>query len=416
MTEEQAAESPDASSATNVATTTTLRPPVPADPPEPDAPSIGELEIPCRPSPLVEIEDRPGVTDDAIAIGVGTDRGGVATLGSARGVLEMVEALADLCNAQGGLLGRDVRVKEYDAAAVEAGDRVTEACTEVSALVGSVFLQVIESSFTAISCGLPIYSTGADLVPTSPLVLHGMLAALFSDPANAATIVLVGPNTAAATADRAGRRAAIEAADGFLSVVGEIAYPIDDLPDWDRIVDDARATGAGQVNMVGGCEQAVLPFTAAAEAAGWQPMIVATAAAYDDTCLTVENPSRLLVELPFLPFEDGDAAPAAAAHAALLDRTAAPQTGNGILAASAFWRWATAVETCLPDSDRECFARFSGSQDGWTAGGLHLAIALDGTTEGCAVVLGVEAGAFVRRLPAEVGTFDCNPQWSAVVP
>jgi len=377
---------------------------------------IGDLEIPCRPAALVAIDDRPGVTDDAITIGTGTDRGGVAAIGSGRGVIEMVEVLADLCNARGGLLGRDVRVKEYDAAAVEAGDRVAEACEEVSALVGSVFLQVIESFVTALSCALPLYTAGAGLVPTSPFTLHGQLAALFADPANAATIVLVGPDTASAAADRADRRAAVETGERLLNVVGEVAYPIDELPDWNRIVGDARASGAGQVHIAGGCEQAVLPFVAVAAAAGWEPMVVTTAAAYDEACLTVENPARLLVELPFLPFEDGDAAPATAAHAALLDRIAAPRTGNGILAASAFWRWATAVETCLPDTDRACFANFDAGQDEWTAGGLHPAIGIGGATEGCAVVLGVEEGSFVRRLPGEPGTYDCNPGWSVLIP
>jgi ABC-type branched-subunit amino acid transport system substrate-binding protein len=397
-------------------TTTTLRPPVPSDPPLPPLPRIGDLEIPCRPEPATAIADRPGVSDDAITIGVGTDRGGIAAVGSGRGAIEMVEALADLCNAEGGLVGRDLRVIEYDAAAVEAGDRVTEACDEVVALVGTAFVQVIESTLTALSCGLPLYRAGADLVPTDPFTLHGHLAALFAAPETAAAVALVGPDTATGAADRVARRTAIETGGGFLSVVGEIAYPVGRLPDWDRIVADARASGAGQVHLVGGCDQAVLPFAAAAADVGWTPMIVTTPAAYDEVCLAVDNPSRLLVELPFLPFEDGDAAPATAAHGALLDRVAGPRTGTAILAASAFWRWATAAPVCLPDSDRSCFAGVASGQGEWSAGGLHPEIGADGTTEGCAVVLGIDEGAFVRRLPGEPGTYDCNPEWSVALP
>ncbi len=396
--------------------TTTLRPPVPTDPPLPQFPRIGELEIPCRPADTAAITDRPGVSDDAITIGVGTDRGGIAAVGSGRGAVEMVEALADLCNAQGGLLGRDLRVIEYDAAAVEAGDRVAEACDEVVALVGTVFVQEIESTLTALSCGLPLYPAGANLVPTDPFTLHGHLAALFADPASAASVVLVGPDTASGAADRAARRAAVETGATVLTVAGEVAYPVDRLPDWARIVADARASGAGQVHLVGGCDQAVLPFAAAAVGIGWNPMIVATAAAYDEACLAVAEPSRLLVEVPFLPFEDGDSAPATAAHAALLDRVGAPRTGIAILAASAFWRWATAAPVCLPDPERGCFAEVLAGQTDWSAGGLHPGIGTDGTTEGCAVVLGVEDGTFVRRLPGEPGTYDCNPEWSVTLP
>jgi hypothetical protein len=396
-------------------TTTTLRPPAPTDPPPPDAPTIGELEIPCSPVDLVPVEGRAGVSDDAIIIGTGTDRGGIGTPGAGRGVIDMIEALADHCNAHGGLLGRDVLVQDYDAAAVEAGERIAEACDEVAAMVGHVFVQLLEAGFAAAACELPLFPAGADLLPTSPVTIQGNVVALLADPASAATVVLVGPDTLSAATDRGTRRTAIELVGGSLSVVGDLGYPVDRVPDWIRIVGEARATGAGQVHLSGGCAQAVVPFVEVAAAAGWEPVVVTTAAAYDDECLAIETPDRLFIELPFLPFEDGASAPSTTAHAELLDRIAAPRTGNGILAASAFWRWATAAPTCLSSVESACFSTFASQLGGWTAGGLHPAIGVDGTTEGCAVVMGVADGGFVRRLPVEPGTYDCTPEWSAAL-
>lgn len=409
---------PDASGTSSVpvssvVSTTTLRPPVPTDPaPLPNA-TIGELVIPCSPVDATELPDRPGITADTILIGTGSDRGGIATPGAGVGIAEMVETLADHCNASGGLHGRDVQVVEYDAAAEEATARVRAACEEVVALVGHAFLQLVEEVLTALDCGLARYPAAGDLLPPQPRTLHGHLTGAFADPA-ATQIALVGPDTAAAGDERAAHRAAIEATGGPLAVVTEIAYPIDRQPDWDRLVGEARFSGAGQVFVVGGCDQAVVPFASVAEAAGWSPVLVATATAYDPACLEVPSPDRFFVEVPFLPFEDGDAAPATAEHAALLDRVAAPRTGNAILAASAFWRWAVDAAACLGEVDADCAAPIG--DGGWTGGGLHVPVAADGSTGGCAVVVGIEDGAFVRRLPVEPGTYACDDGLSVVPP
>ena len=406
----------DASSAAET-TTTTLRPPPPTDPPEREDPTIGDLVIPCRPVDAVAAVDGPGITADVVTIGTGSDRGGIGTPGAGNGIIEMVEVLVDLCNGHGGIGGRDVRVIDYDAAAFEAVERVDEACVETTALVGHQFLQEIETALSAAACGLPLFTGGTGLVPTSPFALHGHLAALFADPDAAGAVVLVGPDTLLAAADRSTRRRAIETLEGLLVVVGEVSYPIDTVPNWDRIAGEARALGAGQVYIDGGCAQAVLPFVDVAEQASWRPVVVASASAYDEECLTSAQPDRLLIELPFLPFEDGDAAPATLAHAELLEQIAAPRTGAGILAASEFWRWASAADECLGDADLPaCFAAARAAQDGWTAGGLHPALSSDGRSDGCAIVLGVENGAFVRRIPAEPGTYDCAPERSVVVP
>ncbi|MEQ8840019.1 MAG: hypothetical protein RIB98_03485 [Acidimicrobiales bacterium] len=396
--------------------TTTLRPPPPTDPPERPDPTIGDLVIPCQPADAVELPARPGVTDDVIVIGTGSDRGGIGTPEAGVGIIEMIEALVDLCNANGGIDGRDLRVEEYDAAAFEAEDRVEEACAEVVALVGQQFLQEVETALTANACGLPLFSAGTNLVPTSPFGLQAQFAALFADPESAGTVVLVGPDTPLASLERASRRQAIELSGELLTVVGEVAYPIDSVPDWSRIAGEARALGGGQVHLDGGCAQAVLPFVDVADAAGWQPIVVATAAAYDPACLATPQPDRLLIEIPFLPYEDGAAAPATAAHGELLDQVGAPRTGAGLLAATEFWRWATAAGECLADTDPTCFATARAAQDDWTAGGLHPAIAADGTSDGCAVVLGVGDGEFVRRLPSEPGTYDCAPERSIRLP
>jgi hypothetical protein len=207
-------------------TTTTLRPRVPTDPPPRVPATIGDLEIPCAPSDAVALTDQSGVTDDAIVIGTGSDRGGHATVGAGVGVIEMIEVLADHCNAHGGILGRDILVREYDVAVVEARLRVAEACEETAALVGHAFLQLFAAELTASACGLPSYPNGPGLLRSNLVPLHGVLSALFLDPNNAAGVAVVGPDTLAGALDRERVVSAIAVGAPILKVVGNLAYSI----------------------------------------------------------------------------------------------------------------------------------------------------------------------------------------------
>jgi hypothetical protein len=161
----------------------------------------------------------------------------------------------------------------------------------------------------------------------------------------------------------------------------------------------------------------VIPFMEVAVGAGWHPVIVAISTAYDSACLAVAGPERFLIELPFLPVEDGADAPATAAHVALLATIGAEPTGAGLLAASAFWRWASAAAECLPSEDAGCESHAALAMTEWTAGGIHPAVNLlgNGNGNGCAVVLGLGEAGFERRLPTEVGAHDCAPERSVVV-
>ena len=44
-------------------------------------------------------------------------------------------------------------------------------------------------------------------------------------------------------------------------------------------------------------------------------------------------------------------------------------------------------------------------------GAVASAIGVDGVVEPCAVVMGVRDGLWVRLLPAEAGTYECNSDW-----
>jgi hypothetical protein len=156
----------------------------------------------------------------------------------------------------------------------------------------------------------------------------------------------------------------------------------------------------------------LLPFLRAAADAEWEPAVIAGAGAYDPDCIAEASDvsfTRLLLDVPFLPASDGEAAPATSAIAEIFAEVDVPLTGDSLRAASAFWLWATAAEACGAQLDRVCVVEQATAIDEWTGGGLHT-VTDPGTSdiEPCAVLLGIEEGEFVRRLPEGPGELDCD--------
>ena len=410
-------------------TTTTLVPPTPTDPPRPEPPSLGSLDLPCgRPGDATGV----GVDETRIVIGVGDDRGSLHAAGSAVDVVETVRALADRCNALGGIAGRQIVVDEFDAAVVEVDDRMAEACETVFALVGHAFSWDDAGEATRLECELPAFpawSPGAGdtspllaaAVPSTPLPVatRGNLVALLTSAGRGDAVALVAPDTIGGAAVRSVRALGLVYSGLPITVVADLGYAVDREADWGVLVQEARAAGAGVVDFTGACRSALAPFLEAAEAAEWEPAVIAGPDAYDPACVAdhPERFGRVLLEMPFLPVEDGDAAPATMETAATLEQIGVGLTGTALRAASAFWLFAVAAESCGDRLDRNCVVTEALAVDDWTAGGLHAPTDPGTTTIApCAVLLGVEEGRFVRRLPVEPGAYDCVESPTGDVP
>ena len=382
--------------------TTTLLPPTPTDPPEIDGPMFADRGVACGGARTSVSLTMVGVDADTITIGTGNDRGGFFAGDAGRAMPDAVAAMAGRCNELGGLNGRTVVVQDYDAAVSEVAGRAQQQCVEVAALVGYGFLDVSAGAETWTACGLPRFPGWAFDVAASPTLVAHEVAAL-ADPA-LLTAAVVGPDTAAGHAERA---AAVEAmTTAGLSVVLDLAYPVTSEPDWAALASQIQGEEVGVVHLDGGCAGAVVPLTAALAtgATDAPPYVVADHRAYDPACLlaAAETVSldRLLLELPFLPVEDGAAAPTTTAYAEALDRFAVDVTGDTLLAASAFWRFVEAAGRC-PGLERSCLRE--GAIRAWDGLGLH---PVD-DERGCRVVLGVGDAGLERLAPETPGTFRC---------
>ena len=367
-----------------------------------------------------------GLEADRIVIGVGNDRGGLYAPWSATGVVEAIRVLADHCNALGGIAGRRIVVNEFDAAVIEVDERMREACDTVFALVGHAYLLDESGEATRSACGLPAFPAWGpgvgDEVPgvvsaltatPLPVPVHAEVTAFVISPGDGGRVALIGPDTVGGASMRARRAFGLLTSEVPFEVAADIGYGVDVDPDWKGVVNAARRADAGVVRLEGSCRAALLPFLRAAADAEWDPVVIAGDAAYDPECVaqaTDVSFARVIVDVPFLPLADGADAPATAAVAELFAELDVALTGDSLRAASAFWLWATAAEACGANIDRACVIEQATAIDEWTAGGLHAATD-PGTSdiEPCRVLLGIEDGAFVRRLPEEPGETECDP-------
>lgn len=386
--------------ATSEAATTTLLPPTPTDPPAIDGPMFADRAVACGGARTSVSLTMVGVDADTITIGSGNDRGGVFAGDAGRAMPDAVAAMAGLCNELGGLNGRTVVVRDYDAAVTEVEGRAQQQCGEVAALVGHGFLDAIAGVEIWTECGLPRFPGWApDAFGPPTLIAHGFAA--LADPA-ALTAAVVGPDTAAGQAERVAVTDAMTAA-GF-SIVLDLSYPVTSEPDWAALAAELRRAEVGLVDVDGGCGGALVPLLGALTAAGAGPYVVADHRAYDPGCLSgvaADVPiDRLLLELPFLPLEDGGDAPSTAAYADALDRFAVEVTGDTLLAASAFWRFTEAAGRC-PGLERSCLREAAARA--WDGLDLHPV----GEEAGCRVVVGVSEAGLERVTPTRPGTYGC---------
>lgn len=382
---------------------TTLVPPTPSDPPEIEGPSLAEFAVPCGVDADPGDATGPGVDEGSIRIATGNDEGGRFSGQSGATMPDAVVAMAEHCNGLGGLAGRVITVEAYDAAVTEVPDVAARQCEEGLALVGYGYLQESLGTETWNGCSMPRFEGWpTDLLDAEPRPLLAHRAAALSDPA-AFSVGVVVPDTTAGRTEAEAVQAALTVA-GFTVVAVEF-YPLTVEVDWPALSRRLADVGVGLIHLGGSCRGATVPLLLAGGADG--PPIVADVSTYDDACrgdaVALGAPvQKVLVQLPFLPVEDGDAAPVTQAFVEILDRFGAVATGDGLLAGSAFWEFAVAVDACRASGvSRTCLDEQRDEE--WNGAGLHPGF----DSVSCRVVMALTETGFERVLPSEPGRFSC---------
>ncbi len=393
--------------------------------------SFGTLESPCGEGDASGATDQ-GVTDTSITIGYGDDAGYTASPGLNHQMSDAMKAFIGWCNDQGGILGREVVGKYYDAKLSEVNNVMTEACTEVFMLVGQGFVLDSVQEEVRRGCGLPSVPafavspqhTNAPLMwTTNPVPVD------YWNTAPADQLEKLYPEEVKKSAVMWGNYAAtVDTKDKILATFPEfgwdfldcgVEYNIAGEADWKPFVQQLKDCGAEVVYFVGNPYPNFENLLTAADQLDYDPIWMVTGNFYDNTFRdwnTTGFADKVYMGYTFTPFEEASYTPATQQYMDLLAASGGDISQLGMQAASSFLMWATASKSCGSDLTRECVGAYLDTVTSWDGGGLSPPTNPGDNIPGeCGMLLKMEGTTYVRVTPTEPGTFDCDPSYAGQV-
>lgn len=400
----------------------------------PTATGFGDLATPCGPAQGSNTATGDqGVTADSITIGYGDDAGYQAAPGLNKQMSDAVRALISWCNDQGGINGRKVVGKYYDAAILDATNRMAEACGEVFMMVGQGWAFDGAAEQTRVGCGLPSVPgyTVSSVAAHGPKTFVAVPNPVDITPAGHLALVAEKEpeKVKKAAALYADYPAQIEVMDKTKAVASQYGwqflpdceqkYPIGGVSAWAPYVQKLKSCGAEVVYWVGSPIPFLQNLVDAMAQADYHPLIVSDANQYEENFAEVNtagNADDVYVRMAFTPFEQADHNPATQEYLDLIQKSGGTPSLLGAQATSAFLLWATATKACGADVTRQCVLDQLAKITSWTARGLHAE-----TNPGknlppdCVMVLKLDGTKYVQALPAQQGEFSCDPKYLAKV-
>ncbi len=393
-------------------------------------PQFGDLASPCGPGSPSGSPDQ-AVDASTVTIGYGDDAGYTAAAGLGHEASDAVRAMIGWCNEQGGINGRTVVGKYYDAKITETANVMTEACTQTFMLVGQYFALPEGAEQARIQCGLPtvpgVVSGGAiAMAPLSvaaypqPIDYYNVgaaaeIAKAFPDKVKkAATMLPIFPNIT----DYGQRFVGTVPTAGWNFVGCDVTYPITGVSDYRPYVQKLKDCGVEAIfvlDLRAGMEN----ILDAAKQLDYQPVWLNGASVYTEDLAAWNvngNGDNLYFGNSFVPLDYTPDGSANAAYNTIVKGNGGDVSYGGQVSASAFLLWATAAKACANDLTRNCVMTNLRAVHSWTAGGLSTEQDPGANLiDHCLQVMKLEGTKFVQWQPSQAGQFACDDSWATKV-
>jgi ABC-type branched-subunit amino acid transport system substrate-binding protein len=395
----------------------------------PAGPTFGDAPLPCGPAKAGETNTASdtGVTADTITIGAGDDRGYAQTPGLNKEMTEAIQAVAALCNKAGGINGRQIQVKTYDAAILAIQKAMTQACSDnLFFLVGEGFALDSNQEEVRLGCKLPAvpgYSVSSAFA-NAPLMYEPVPNPADQETSEAAVeLARLQPDSITAAATLVGNFSATqETRDKVLAAYpkfgfkflanGKIEYSILGESDWTPFIKRLKDAGAKFVYWSGECTN-LLKAMQAAKLNNYTAVWQTETNHYETKCADSNTDGAmngLYIRMAFIPFEEASTDKAVQDYLKMIQDAGTKPTQLGMQSTSAFLLWATAAQSCGAQLTRQCVLDDLKNVHKWTGHGLHAPADPGGNNApNCAVLLQLEGTKYVRVSPTKAGTYDCDP-------
>jgi len=393
---------------------------------------FGTLDSPCGKGTATGAT-ATGITNTSITIGYGDDAGYAAAPGLDKEMGDAVKAMIGWCNSQGGINGRKVVGKYYDAQVLQVTQAMTQACNDkVFMLVGQGFVLDANQESTRIQCQLstiPGFAVGTAFASGSgmqqPIPNPGDQEALSSAFQVAKLFPAQVKKAAFAFADfPATQETRDKAAQGYPKAGWTFLncdqhYNIAGESDWKPFASNLKACGVQTVVWVGSPDPNLENFLNASKQVGYSPIWVTDPNQYTPAFAKWNGQNggaadKVYVRQTNVPFELKDQVPAVKQYVDLVAKSNGTTGLLGEQSASAFLLWATAVKSCGSTVTAKCVLDAAAAEKDWTGGGLHLqSNPGDNTAPSCGMLMKLNGATWVKVVPTGSEIFDCNPEYVA---
>ncbi|MCU1365100.1 MAG: hypothetical protein JWN39_739, partial [Ilumatobacteraceae bacterium] len=292
-------------------------------------PMFGDAPWPCGAGDGANADDgsEVGVTKDSIQIASGDDAGYAGSPGLSHQVTDAMKALVAKCNDLGGINGRKIDLKYYDAALFNVGPAIQGACDDKNFfLVGEAWAFDSNQEEIRLGCGLPAVPTysvsaafamGKDVFQGTPNPADQTPAGVFAMTASALpdAVKKVGTLAAGFSATQETRDKVVEAAPKFGWGFSETTLEYNPVgeSDWTPFVKQLQDAGSTAVSFSGTCLPNLQLFAQTAKANGLDVPIFGDSNFYEAQCAAANTDGaldNLYTRMAFIPFEEADVNPA----------------------------------------------------------------------------------------------------------
>ena len=389
---------------------------------------FGTLPSPCGPGNGTGATDQ-GVTDTAIHIAYGDDRGFTAEPGLNKEMGDAVKAMIKWCDDQGGILGRQVVGDFYDAAITQVNTVMQQACKTDFMLVGEGWALDEAAEGTRVGCNLvavPGFAVGPDF-DNGPMKYEPVpgpsdyqVASIFFEaaklwPQQVKKADFFHTTLASATESTLTKNAEEAAAAGWNILNCGVKINYNGEPDYKPFAQKYEQCGAQLVyyNLTPGPQ--LFGFLTAMNQLGENPIYVTEAADYTTPFAewnTQGIANQTYTREAFEPIENADIVPAVKAYVDAVKAIGGSTDQLGEQAASAFLLWATEAKACGSNLTRQCMVNNLSKVHGWTGGGLHAPTDPgNNKPSDCGLIMKLTGSTWAQYYPTTRGQYDCNPEY-----
>lgn len=348
---------------------------------------FGTLKAVCGPGDAKGATAQ-GVTDTEITVGTMSDPGNTIVPGLNQELFDAADAFVGWCNDAGGILGRKIKLVKHDAALLQVGPRMTEACASDFALVGNgealdatgvpirtgCKLPEISAYDVSSAAGTAALSLQAIPTPNNQSRLGGPYKALLAVDREATQHYGMLSSTTQSIKDSGDRNKAAAELLGYKTVDYE-ELPLN-VDNWRPIAENVKNKGVQVLTLQGNPTNIVSLLKAMTDVGYFPKYFVLDANHYDQKLISeggaLLDKTKILVNSPNPPFEQQDKYPAIKQYIDNLAKYAGGKkpASLGINATSAWLLFAQSAKACGPQLTRECVMQ-NAAVKGWDAGGLH---------------------------------------------